>query len=324
MTFLSPLAGLVALAAVLPVAAFAVGARRLARVRAGLGLTHRDSASPRALAAAAAVVVLLALAAAQPAWTHTTKQHVRADVQALFVVDVSQSMAASANATSPTRLVRATRAAEGLRAAIPQVASGVATLTDRVLPDLLPVPDSGAFDSTLARSVGIEQPPPAQTDVRATSFGALADVGTHSYFAPSSTKRIVVLLTDGESAPYDPQPVAAAFKRAHIQLVAIRFWGAREQIFDAGGKPDTTYRPDPHGRAVLDGLAAAVGGRTYDEGAAAAATASIRSLAGNGPTTTTGRVETSTPLGPYVAVLALLPLALVLRRRGLLLATRTP
>ena len=52
--------------------------------------------------------------------------------------------------------------------------------------------------------------------------------------------------------------------------------------------------------------------------------ASIRSLAGNGPTTTTGRVETSTPLGPYVAVLALLPLALVLRRRGLLLATRTP
>jgi hypothetical protein len=309
---------------VLPVAAFFAGARRLERVRAGLGLPPRDAASPRALAAAAAVVLLLALAAAQPAWTHTTRQHVRTDVQALFVVDVSQSMAASANASSPTRLDRAAAAAERLRADIPQVASGVATLTDRVLPDLLPVPDAGAFDSTLARSVGIEEPPPAQTDVRATSFGALGAVATHGYFTPSATKRILVLLTDGESAPYDTQSVAAAFKRAHIELVAIRFWGAREQIFDAQGKPDTSYRPDPRGGVVLDTLAAAVGGSAYAEGAAAAAGAKIHSLAGNGPTTTTGRVETITPLGPYVAVLALLPLAFVLRRRGLLLPATTP
>jgi hypothetical protein len=324
MTFLSPLAGLVALAAVLPVAAFAAGAHRLARVRAGVGLPPRDAANPRALAAAAAVVVMLALAAAQPAWTHTTKQHVRTDAQALFVVDISQSMAASASASSATRLDRATRLAETLRTAIPQVASGVATLTDRVLPALLPVPDAGAFDSTLAHSVAIEEPPPAQTDVRATSFEALAEVGTHGYFTPAAAKRIVVLLTDGESAPYDPQPVAAVFKRAHIQLVAIRFWGAREQIFDSQGHADTSYRPDPRGRAVLDGLAAAVGGRAYEGSAAATAAANVRSLAGNGPTTTTGRGETITPLGPYVAVLALLPLALVLRRRGVLLAARTP
>jgi len=75
---------------------------------------------------------------------------------------------------------------------------------------------------------------------------------------------------------------------------------------------------------VLDGLAAATGGSAYGESAAAAASAKLRSLAGSGPTTTTGRGETTTPLGPYVAVLALLPLALVLRRRGLLLATRSP
>ena len=324
MTFLSPLAALVALAAVLPVAAFAVGARRLERVRAGLGLPRREAANPRALAAAAAVVVLLGLAAAQPAWTHSTKQRVRTDVQALFVVDVSQSMAAAANAASPTRLDRATRAAERLRADIPQVASGVATLTDRVLPDLLPVPDSAAFDATLARSVGIEQPPPAQIDVQATFFDALTDIGTHGYFPPTATKRIVVLLTDGESTPYDAQAIAAAFARAHIELVAIRFWSAREQIFGAGGRVDTSYRPDPSGRALLDGLAAAVGGRAYEEGAVASAAARIRSLAGSGPTKKTGRVETITPLGPYVAVLALLPLALVFRRRGLLLPARSP
>ncbi|MHB8642462.1 MAG: vWA domain-containing protein [Gaiellaceae bacterium] len=324
MTFLSPLAGLVALAAALPLAAFAVGAHRLARVRAALGLPPHDTANPLAPAAAAAVVVLLALAAAQPAWTHTTKQRVRTDAQALFVVDVSQSMAAAATAASPTRLDRATSAAERLRAAIPQIASGVATLTDRVLPDLLPVPDAEAFDSTLTRSVGIEEPPPAQTDVRATSFGALAGVATHDYFDPTATKRIVVLLTDGESAPYDPQAVASAFKRAHIELLAVRFWGAGERIFDAQGHADTSYRPDPRGRAVLDGLASAAGGRAYAEVSLAPAAAQLRSLAGNGPTTTTGRAETSTPLGPYVAMLALLPLALVLRRRGLLLPARTP
>ena len=188
MTFLTPLAGLVALAALLPALGLGAGGRRLARVRAALDLPPGGELDRVVLAASTAVVLLLALAAAQPAWTRTTTQRVRTDAQALFVVDVSQSMAAAAGAKTPTRLDRATRAAVTMRAALGDVPSGVATLTDRVLPDLLPVADAAAFDSTLTRAVGIEEPPPAETDVRATSFGALASIATSGYFDPGAKR----------------------------------------------------------------------------------------------------------------------------------------
>jgi len=311
MTTLTPLAGLVALAALLPALGLVAGGRRLARVRASLRLEHRFELDRLALAAAMLVVLLLALAAAQPAWTQTAKQRVRTDAQTLFVVDISGSMAAG----SPPRLDRATRAAAALRAAIPQVPSGIATLTDRVLPDLLPVPDAASFDATLARSIAIEEPPPAQTDVRATSFDALDGIATLGYFDSSAKRRVVVLLTDGESAPYDPQHTRAVLAAHGIQVVAIRFWGAHERI-----PGDPVYQPDPAGRTLLRQLT----DHSYEESQLSAATARLQADLGSGPTKTTGRAEAIHPLGPYVALVALLPLALVVRRRGLLVAATRP
>lgn len=324
MVLLTPLAGLVVLAAAAPALAFVAAGRRLARARAAVGLRARPLESPASVAAACAVVVLLGLAAAQPAWTRATKQRVRTDVQALFVVDISQSMAAARGPQSRTRLARATAAAERLRRSIPEVASGVATLTDRVLPDLLPVADLASFDATLERSIAIEEPPPQSTDVRATSFGALAAVPGHGYFEPSVPKRIVVLLTDGESAPYDPQAVGRALTGSHTSFVGVRIWNVDERIFDARGRIDTAYRPDANGRLLLRELAEATHGRVVEENELGAATATLRSVAGNGPTKTTGRAETTHPLGPFVALAALLPLALVLRRRGLLVPATWP
>ena len=60
-------------------------------------------------------------------------------------------MAAALTPRAPTRLDRAVSAAAALRASIPNVEAGIATLTDRVLPDLLPVADRPSFDATLAR-----------------------------------------------------------------------------------------------------------------------------------------------------------------------------
>jgi von Willebrand factor type A domain len=320
MTFLTPLAALVALAAVAPALAFLLGGRRLAQVRTAVGLRARPLESPVTAAAAYAVVVILGVAAAQPAWKSESRQRVRTDVQALFVVDISQSMAASGRATGPTRLRRAIGAAEQLRRAIPQVACGVATLTDRVLPDLLPVADAAAFDATLTRSVAIEEPPPQSTDVRATSFGALATIPARDYFPPETSRKLVVLLTDGESAPYDAGEVRRAFANANVDVVGVRFWSADEQIFDARGRIDTAYRPDPRGAELLRAL----GGATFDEGELGAASQTLRKDAGSGPTKTTGRAEAIHPLGPWVALVALLPLALVFRRRGLLLPATGP
>src|SRR5437764_1183025 len=96
MTFLTGLGALAALAALLPLAAWTAGRRRAAAVRTSLGLpppVRRTGARPLA---AAGAVALLGIAAAQPALTREPRVHERTDVQALFVFDISRSMAASA------------------------------------------------------------------------------------------------------------------------------------------------------------------------------------------------------------------------------------
>ena len=107
MTFLTPLAALVGLAALLPLAAALLGHSRVGAVRRTLGL--RPPTARSALAApvlAAAGIALLGVAAAQPVLQRQSSERVRKDVQALFVIDTSRSMAASATPKSATRLDR--------------------------------------------------------------------------------------------------------------------------------------------------------------------------------------------------------------------------
>jgi len=308
MTFLTPLAALAALAALLPLVAWVTGRRRADRVRRSLGLPPPTAGGAlRALAATGAIAVL-GLAAAQPALTHAAQQRQRTGVEALFVVDTSRSMATAATPTAPTRLDRAVAAAVRLRAAIADVPSGIATLTDRVLPDLLPVPDAASFDLVARRGVAVESPPPAGTDVRATTYAALRDVASGEYFAPGTPRRLVVLLTDGESNPVDTGELARALPAARgYRFVAVRFWREGESVYGRTGKLEPAYRPDPLGRVVLDGVADALGGRAFDERELGAAASSLRRAAGDGPTSVVqGTSRTRTPLAPYLAGLALL------------------
>jgi len=323
MTFLTPLGGLAALAVLLPLGAAAHGRTRAAVLARALGLEPppRWSLGARS-AAAAAAVLLLGLAATQPAISDETLVRTRTDVAVLFVLDTSRSMAASLTPTSPTRLARALKAAVALRAAIPEVPAGVATFTDRVLPDMLPVPDVAGFDAVLQRAVTIEDPPPATQAVIATSYAALDDIATGNYFEPRVTRRVIVLLTDGESNPFDP---GALGRKLGVQegyrFLAIRFWNANEAVFDANGRPEPGYHPDPTGRALLAQLAAALGGRSFEESETGTAASYLRQIVGRGPTALARLVRGQRALAPYVAVLALalllvgvLPLRVVRRR----------
>jgi hypothetical protein len=316
LTWLTPSAALVAIAALLPLAAAVAGAARAGHVRRALGL---QPARRRALAArlvpGAAAVVLLGGAAAQPALRHGSGHRVRAEVQVLFVLDTSRSMAASATPTSSTRLARAAAAAKMLRAEIPDVEAGVATLTDRVLPNLLPVADGAAFDATVDDAIGIEAPPPRVSTIRATTYEALNSIRSGNVFARRASRRIVVLLTDGESQQFNGPAIGRGL--AGIRLLAVRFWSPRESIYGTGGAADAAYRPDPVGAELLDELAVAMRGRVFDESRLGSAASVLHGLAEAGPTVEapTGRPRT-TPLAPYVAALALLPLAYVARRRA--------
>lgn len=323
MQLLTPFCALFALVGLLPLAAAAYGDRRIRAVAGVLGLTAEPGAQRGRVAAATGAAALLGLAASQPVLTATRSASVRRDAAVLFVLDTSRSMAASTTPTSPTRLDRAVGAAVQLRDAIPDVPAGVATLTDRVLPDLLPVPDVAGFDAVVERAVEIESPPPRTTAVRATSYDALAGIASGNYFAPGVTKRIVVLLTDGESSPVDTSSLANELPAARgYRLVAVRFWRGDEAVYDETGKAEPGYHPDPTGRAILAQLAGALGGGSYEETQLGGAAGELRSLVGSGPTVRTHvAAPAQHPLAPWLAGLALL-LALAAaaplrpRRRG--------
>ena len=330
LVFLTPLGALAFTAVALPLAGLVVAARRERRARE---LLHLPPPPPvRRLAHVATLVALLgilALAAMQPALRSTTTQRVRSDAQAFFVLDVSRSMLAGRRPKSATRLARAKRLALEIRGAIPEVPAGIATLTDRVLPDLFPVADPQAFSQTLGQAVAIEHPPPSTSAVVATSLAGLGALGTQNFFPPSARRRVAVVLTDGESQPFDPAAVAQQLGAGPgVRLVLVRLGSPEERVY-TGGHLDQGYRPQPGGGASLDALASATDGSVYGEEALSGAIRSVRAALGKGHTSEAGRVVRTRTLAPYVALLALVPLALIFvprrRHQGLnATSSRTP
>jgi hypothetical protein len=270
------------------------------------------------------VVAFVAAAAAQPYVDRTTLRHERRDAQAMFVLDISRSMAAARGAHRATRLDRAVAIAKQMRAAVPGVRAGIATFTDRVVPTLLPIADAATFDATLDQAIAIERPTPFEVQKRSTAFSALVEIPGGNYFAPSVRHRVAVLLTDGETRPFDTNELERAFTgppRTH--LVVIRLWHLHENVFTRHGHPEAGYSTDPSSADLLDSLAAAVHGQIFSGGALAAAAHAIRASLGRGPTREVQGPARTHPLAPFVAALALLPLALVFVSAGALPRRRT-
>src|SRR5207249_11550657 len=117
---------------------------------------------------------LVAVAAAQPVVVRERMVQERADAQAFFVLDTSLSMRAAAGPGAPTRLARAKRLAMRLERTLGDVPVGIASMTDRSLPNLMPTTDQTLFDRTVEQAIAVNQPPPSQTyPDRATTFDPL-------------------------------------------------------------------------------------------------------------------------------------------------------
>jgi hypothetical protein len=317
LVFLTPLGALVILAVAIPLVGLALAVRRERRAREVLRLPSPAAVRrlPR-VAALAALLAVLGLAATQPALRSRSTVQVRTDAQAFFVLDISRSMLASRTATSPTRLGRAKRLALAIRAAVPQVPAGIATLTDRVLPDLFPTADASTFAETVAQAVAVEHPPPTATSVVATSLGAIGALGTQNFFLPSARHRLAIVLTDGESEPFDAGTVARDLAAApEVRLVIVHVGFADERVYE-NGRPDEGYHGQPGSVASLESLAATARGTTYGEDSRSAAIRAVRGALGSGPTVVEGRTERTRTIAPYVALLALVPLALLFGRPG--------
>jgi len=317
LTILTPIGALLAIGLVVPLLALRRIRRRARATRSALGVAQparRSLLTP--IAALVAGGLLLALAATQPVFAWTRDRTVRTDAEAFVVLDVSRSMLAQQSLQSPKRIERAKEAAKELRRGLPDVRVGVASLTDRVLPHLFPSADEKVFDATVDRSVGIERPPPRSSFLTgATSLNALATLRGLRYFTPTSTARVAIVLTDGESQPVANARLGGLFKRdPPIGLVFVQFWNEDEKVFTRG-TPEPQYTPLASARPTLDRLAASTGGAVYSENQLGAAGHKVRALLGSGPTVVQGERAGKIALAPYLAVVALLPFGLLLWRR---------
>ena len=317
LTVLTPLGALLALGVLIPLVSMLRARRKAGRVRDVLGVDQpgrRVVATP--LSALLVGAALLGLAAAQPVFEWTKDRTVRTDAEAFVVVDVSRSMLARRDVGSPQRLERARAVATSVRASLPDIPMGVATLTDRVLPHLFPTTDGEVFEATLRRSIGIEKPPPRRSFATgATSLNALATLRGLRYFTPNSTARLAIVLTDGESQPVANARLGGLLRRSPpIKIVFVQFWGEEERVFTRG-VPEPQYLPDPSARSVLDRLAASADGAVYSETQLEAVQEEARELLGDGPSVVTGEQAGQLALAPYLAAAALLPFGLLLWRR---------
>ena len=317
-SFLTPIAALFALLALVPLAIFAGRRRRAERVRRALRLEPSAKRSWVALAIAlAAVPVLVGVAAAQPVVTSARTVPQRSDAEVFIVVDTSRSMLASSASGEETRFERARDEALALEEELPGIPVGIASFTDRVLPHLFPTVDARVFRETMRESVGIERPPPSTSfGTNVTTLDALGVVPTLNFFTPKVKKRALVVFTDGDSQPVSSALASNFAEKPQVHVTLVRMGEVSDRIYTSG-IAEAGYAPDPTSVATLNAAARATRGRVVEEGEISTVAEDVRQALGSGPTVNR-RIEGSRrALMPYIALLAAIPLGFVLLRRNL-------
>ena len=315
-SLLTPAGLAVALVAIVPLAALALSELRARRVRRTLGLDAPRRVLTILLALAFVVAgVLVGAAAAQPVLERGAMRHERTDVNGYVVIDSTRSMLAAASPRSANRIARARQIATELRAAVPELKLGVASLTDRVLPHAFPTLAEDVYSATLQHSVGIERPPPSRRRINATDLNALLQLGPQGFFPATPERRIVIVLSDFETDPFSTTKLGAGLRRQRLEPIFIHVWGAQERIF--GSVADAGYQPNPESVAVVRRLAAAARGRAFSEAELEQTSAALQDLLGEGARRPLWQERSRTELAPWLSLGALLPLGFVLWRRNL-------
>ena len=279
--------------------------------------------------------LLLALAATGPAIRSPVGRGILDNAEAIFVFDTSRSMAAAAGAHAPSRLDQAKTVALKLREAVPDVRSGVASITTQLLPELFPTADELAFTGTVNGAIGVLKPPPPAFQLVATTFDPLGALRDQGFFTLSVQHRVAILLSDGESVRFFPKYVGQRLTarlpttgfgggggplqkpQARVKLIVLRFGSAHDRIYRSDGTVDPGYRPDFSAPTIAAELALDAGGLLFPGNQVAAADKALRKAIGSGPKSRRVTATRTTRLAVYTALASLLPLGFFVWRRNL-------
>ena len=281
LVFLTPRAALVGLAFVAPLVALAIRAR--SGVPGPLDPRAPPSRAPRLLARPVGLVALAALVAAtaaQPMVRDTDSTTRALGRRALPHLRRQPLDARGGRAGGRVRLERARALGRNVHAAVPDVPTGVATLTNRMMPLLFPTGDARGVTAVIDHSLRIMQPQPvALTAARASSLAALSLAADRSYFNPSSRKRVLVVFSDLDSDFFSLDGTLRLLRQHRIEPFLVRVAAPGERVFDAAGRP---YAYVSVSTVTVDALRQA-SWHAFEEGETARLVAEIRSYLGVRP-----------------------------------------
>lgn len=267
--------------------------------------------------ALALVPALVGVAAAQPVVIHRQAVTERVDAQVYLVFDTSLSMSARTGPHGPTRLARAKREAEALIPQLGNIPVGIATLTDRVLPSLLPTTSVPLVLRTVNQSVRIDEPPPSlRYHGRASTLESLAELEDDRIFPPGVAHPMLVVFTDGEEKAPPPFTGLSYAQQFAIPPFFVHVWAPTERHY-VHGRIDPNYLPDPTSSSILTHVAALSHGRVFREGDVGGLLAAIHAKAGSKPATTTLLGFRRVALGQWFLLGGVVPLGFLFWRRNL-------
>jgi hypothetical protein len=317
-SFLTPLAGLFALTAAIPLAALVLMEGRTRRLRQLFSLAAPRRRELVTTAVALAILpALVAVAATQPVVIHKRTLTERSDAQVFLVFDTSLSMSARGGPQDPTRLSRAKQEARALIPQLGDIPVGIATMTDRVLPSLMPTTNSGIAVRTVDQSVSIDEPPPSlQYPGRATTLESLVPIAGDHLFPPRVRHPILIIFTDGEEQRLPPfTSFDTLAQQVTIPPLFVHVWAPTDHIYEHG-RIDPRYVPDPTSTRGLTQFAADTRGRVFPEGDLRGLLGAIHREAGSKPATTTTLGYARVALGPWFLLAGVVPLGFLLYRRN--------
>jgi hypothetical protein len=321
LVFLTPSAALVGLAFLVPLATLVWRERVGFRARAHLGLRRPNAI--RLLARPVGLLLLGALvaaAAAQPAIRKSASVPMRADAELYLTFDVTRSMLARSALDKPVRFERARVLAREIHGGLLDVPTGVATLTNRMMPLLFPTGDERGVSAVLANSVRIMQPQPARlTAPRATQLGALTLAADRSYYNPEAKRRALVVFSDLDTDYFSLEATLKLLRDHDIEPFVVRVAAAGEQIFDEKGRV-LAYRPTS---TVSVAQLKRAGWHAFQENEAQRVVSEVKTYLGTGTMRGNGLIQSQRNVAMYVALLALLLVA-ALTVPGLRKVTRLP